>query len=73
MSFSDGLSQPRVSRGRLLSEWAAALRSSWLCMERSVPLGKYWRNSPLVFSLLHLCQVLLGSQKYTSTPVSTVN
>jgi allophanate hydrolase len=29
-SFSDGLNQPSVSRGRLLREWAAALRSCWL-------------------------------------------
>jgi hypothetical protein len=35
--------------------------------------GKYWRSSPLVFSLEPRCQGLLGSQKYTCTPLSTVN
>jgi hypothetical protein len=29
--------------------------SSALCMLRSVPLGKYWRSSPLVFSLVPRC------------------
>jgi RNA-directed DNA polymerase len=30
---------------------------------RSVPLGKYWRSSPLVFSLVPRCHGLCGSQK----------
>jgi hypothetical protein len=28
-----------------------------------VPFGKYWRSSPLVFSLVPRCQGELGSQK----------
>jgi hypothetical protein len=28
-----------------------------------VPLGKYWRSSPLVFSLVPRCQGLCGSQQ----------
>ena len=31
--------------------------------EVPVPLGKYWRSSPLVFSLLPRCQGEWGSQK----------
>lgn len=30
-------------------------------MLRSVPLGKYWRSSPLVFSLVPRCHGLCGS------------
>lgn len=60
---SDGFIQPSVCRGRLLSSRAMASRSSWLCTERSVRFGKYWRSSPLVFSLLPRCQGLCGSQK----------
>jgi hypothetical protein len=36
------------------------------------PLGKYWRSSPLVFSLEPRCQGLRGSQKYTCTLVAMV-
>ena len=48
-------------------------RSSWLksCMEMC--RGRYWRSSPSVFSLLPRCHRLFGSQKWTATPVSTVN
>src|SRR4051812_5232756 len=34
--------------------------------DRSVPLGKYCRSRPLVFSLEPRCQGLCGSQKYTA-------
>ena len=40
-----------------------APRSLRECRERSVPLGKYWRSRPLVFSLVPRCQGLWGSQK----------
>ena len=60
---SAGVFQPRVLRGRLLSAAATAARSSALQRARSVPLGKYWRSSPLVFSLVPRCQGLCGSQK----------
>jgi hypothetical protein len=49
---SAGVFQLRVLRGRLLSAAATASRSAALCLIRSVPLGKYWRSSPLVFSLV---------------------
>jgi hypothetical protein len=46
-----------------LRECAALSRSSWVSLDMSVPLGKYWRSSPLVFSLEPRCHGLLGSQK----------
>ena len=48
---------------RVLRASATASRSSRLCRARSVPLGKYWRSRPLVFSLVPRCQGLWGSQK----------
>src|SRR4029450_269855 len=42
-----GVFQSRVLRGRLLRAAATAVRSSALCLLKSVPLGKYWRSSPL--------------------------
>ena len=42
---------------------AMAWRSSTSHLDRSVPLGKYWRSSPLVFSLLGRCHGECGSQK----------
>src|SRR6202021_510149 len=42
-------------RGRELRAAATAAISLALCMLRSVPLGKYWRSSPLVFSLVPRC------------------
>lgn len=41
--------------------------------EKSVPLGKYWRMSMLVFSLVPRSQGLPGWAKYTCIPVSRVN
>src|SRR5207244_4027244 len=60
---SAGVFQARVLRGRLLRVAATAARSSGLCRVKSVPLGKYWRSRPLVFSLVPRCQGLCGSQK----------
>ena len=60
---SAGVFQPSVLRGRVLSASATASRSSRECRDRSVPLGKYWRSSPLVFSFVPRCQGLCGSQK----------
>ncbi len=37
-----------------------------------LPLGKYWRSSPLVFSLLPRCQGLWGRRSRPGTPVATV-
>jgi hypothetical protein len=62
--------QSRVLRGRLLSAAATASGSSRVCLLRAVPLGKYWRSSPLVFSLVPRCQGPCGSQKNTCRPLS---
>src|SRR4029453_8480016 len=70
LSASAGVCQFKVLRGRPLSAAATAARSSALCLLRSVPLGKYWRSSPLVFSLVPRCHGLCGSQKNTCRPVS---
>jgi hypothetical protein len=55
-SASAGVFQASVFRGRELSAAATAAISSLLCVLRSVPFGKYWRSSPLVFSLVPRCQ-----------------
>src|SRR5215475_5595338 len=51
-SLSAGVSKPKVFRGRRLSRRAIALRCAWEMRAKLVPLGKYWRTKPLVFSLL---------------------
>ena len=58
-----GVFQSSVLRGRELRAAATAAISSALCMLRSVPLGKYCRSSPLVFSFVPRCHGLCGSQK----------
>jgi hypothetical protein len=60
---SRGVLSPRTRRGRRLSSWATARRSWALWTDRSVPLGKYCRSSPLVFSFVPRCQGEWGSQK----------
>jgi putative transposase len=62
-SRSVGVSQSSDLRGRLLSSAATASRSPRVCAARSVPFGKYWRRSPLVFSFVPRCQGLPASQK----------
>ena len=57
-SASAGVFQSSVFRGRELRAAATAAISLALCMLRSVPLGKYWRSSPLVFSLVPRCHGL---------------
>jgi transposase InsO family protein len=52
---SAGVTQSRVFRGRALRVAAMAASVSALCTLRSVPFGKYWRSSPLVFSLEPRC------------------
>ena len=49
---SDGVSQPSVLRGLVLRVRATAARSAGPCALRSVPLGKYCRNSLFVFSFV---------------------
>ncbi len=60
---SCGVAKPRTRRGRVLSRVAMRLSSRWFNPERSVPLGRYWRKSPLVFSLVPRCHGLCGSAK----------
>ena len=55
---SAGVFQSSVFRGRELRAAATAAISLALWMLRSVPLGKYWRSSPLVFSLVPRCHGL---------------
>ena len=62
-SASAGVFQPSVFLGLALRAAATAAISSALCTLRSVPFGKYWRSSPLVFSLVPRCHGLCGSQK----------
>src|SRR5215471_19864823 len=57
-SASAGVCQASVFRGLVLRAAATAAMSSALCMLRSVPFGKYWRSSPLVFSLVPRCHGL---------------
>ena len=57
-SASAGVFQASVLRGLKLSAAATAAIASALCVLRSVPFGKYWRSSPLVFSLVPRCHGL---------------
>jgi hypothetical protein len=70
---SEGFIHSRLCRGRSFSSRETAARSARLKTLRSVPLGKYWRSKPFVFSLLPRCQGLCGSQKKTFTLVSIAN
>ncbi len=54
-----------------MSSSATASSCASVTLLKSVPLGKYWRSSPLVFSLEPRCQGACGSQKKTSMPAST--
>ena len=56
--LSAGVFQPSALRGLSLSAAATASISSRCIRDRSVPLGKYWRRSPLVFSFVPRCQGL---------------
>ena len=62
-SASAGVFQPSVLRGRPFSSSATAASCPGPYPARDVPLGKYWRSSPLVFSLLPRCHGLCGSQE----------
>ena len=70
-SCSVGLAKSRRLRGRSLSSSATASSSASVTVPKSVPLGKYWRSRPLVFSLEPRCHGACGSQKKTSMPAST--
>ncbi|WP_420715758.1 transposase [Streptomyces sp. SBT349] len=60
---SAGVLSPRTRRGRRLSWRATAWRSRAVWTDRSLPLEKYCRSSPLVFSFVPRCQGECGSQK----------
>jgi len=47
-----GVRNPRHARGRLLSRTSAWRTSAWVMSRKSVPLGKYWRSNPFVFSFV---------------------
>ena len=47
---------PSVLRGRPLRLAAMRARSAAEWTDRSVPLGRYWRSSPMVFSFEPRCQ-----------------
>ena len=56
-----------------IEAWATASKASEVQHATSVPLRKYWRKGPLVFSFVPRCQGLLESSKNTDMPVSTLN
>ena len=60
---SAGAFHPRVFLGRVLSRHAMSSSWSWENSERSVPLGRYWRSRPLVFSLMPRSQGACGWAK----------
>lgn len=62
-NFSPGVLESKVFLGRSLSWRAMALSFAWLCGDRSVPRGRYWRSSRLVFSFEPRYQGDRGSQK----------
>lgn len=64
---SMGVLKPRVFRGRLLRSLTASSTCDWVTVLKSVPLGKYCRNNPLVFSFNPRSHECYGRAKYTST------
>lgn len=60
---SSGVRSSSTSRGRWLSSVAVWSSTIWSWSRRSLLLGKYWRISPLVFSLVGRCHGECGSQK----------
>jgi hypothetical protein len=67
-STCDGVLKPRVCRGRRLSWSAMASKSAWVRVRKSRVRGRYWRRSPLVFSLLPRCRAATGSWGHRSRP-----
>src|SRR4051812_19826964 len=53
----------KAKRLALLSRVAIASSSACENTDRSVPLGRYWRSRPLVFSLEPRCHGACGSAK----------
>ena len=65
-SCSVGLAKLSRFLGRSLSSSATAPSSASVTAPKSVPLGKYWRSRPLVFSFEPRCQGACGSLRATS-------
>jgi hypothetical protein len=72
VSFSGGFMNPGVFRGRLLRLAAVRARPAAGCTGGSVPVGRYWRSSPLVFWLEPRCQGARGSQEQAGMPAAMV-
>ncbi len=60
--------KPEAARGRLLSRFSTCRTWEWETSRKSVPLGKYWRIKPLVFSFVPRSYGQPGSAKYNSMP-----
>ncbi|WP_461070496.1 transposase [Streptomyces pseudoechinosporeus] len=60
---SAGVLSPRMRRGRWFSCRATSRRSRAVWTDRSLPLGKYCRSRPFMFSFVPRCQGECGSQK----------
>ena len=70
--ISSGVRNASDLRGRELRRAAILFNDAWVYPERSVPLGRYWRTKPLVFSFVPRCHGLPASQKNTGTRASSV-
>ena len=62
---SSAVSKLRHFLRRVLSAVAIGASRRGETFERSIPLGRYSRKRPLVFSFVGRCQGLFGSEKYT--------
>ena len=58
-----GVAQARALRGREFSRAATSWSCSGVCLARLVPLGKYCRRSPFMFSFDPRCHGECGSAK----------
>jgi len=67
LNRSAGVWKPKVLRGRSLNYRATLLSCGCVYTDRSVPLGKYCRSSPLVFSLDPRCQDFAGRKSIATT------
>jgi hypothetical protein len=65
---SIGFLKPRRLRGRSLSSVATHSRSIALWRDRSVPLGKYWRSSPLCSRWYRVATVRAGHRNRCRYP-----
>jgi hypothetical protein len=66
---SIGLATARRLRGRSLSSVATQSRSIALWTDRSVPLGKYWRSSPLVS---HRCRAVSWTPRPSASATTKI-